>query len=386
MSTSLTHIIQWRNLHPSNSMQGIYLALMVLFAGGMLLLPFVYIDVSVWTAGIVQPQTERGICRTAIAGIIDSVLVEDGQLVQKGQPMLKLSDTLATLALHQLRVEMARREEYIYDLERLTRGDISPPMDDTKESNTLLSSLYKAEFKQYQQQLAELQVIVDKAAQEQALYARLFRDSVVSATEWQSYENNYARQLAAMRVLENTRQATWQQELARYRTEWMDMRKQAQELLSQSHVYVVRAPVAGVVTEIEGRYRGMPLQANETVCVVSPEESIVGECLVTTRDIGLLRVGQPVRFRFAAFDQRQFGLLKGWITHIGNDYTVVEDQPFFKVKCAFQQTEAQLKNGFRAALKKGMEFQAGFTIARRSLWQLLSDRLEDWLGNVQYGM
>lgn len=374
----LTHIIQWRNLRPSNSMQGIYLALLLLLGGGMLLLPFVYIDVSVWTAGIVQPKTERGICKTAIAGIIDSVLVEDGELVQNGQPILKLSDTLASLRLQQLKVEIARREQYIHDLELLC-GDLSPPAHRGLQSSALASSLYRAEHAQYRQQLAELDLSIKKTAQEQAMYAQLFRDSVVSAAEWQTYENNHAKQIAARRVLENSRQTSWQQELARNRTEWMEMCKQLRELQSQSHVYLVRAPVAGVVTEITGRYPGMPIQANETICVVSPEETVVGECLVSTRDIGLLRVGQAARFRFSAFDQRQFGLFTGSITHIDNDYTVVENQPFFKVKCAFTQTEARLKNGFSARLKKGMEFQAGFTIARRSLWQLLSDKLEDWL-------
>jgi hypothetical protein len=86
-----------------------------------------------------------------------------------------------------------------------------------------------------------------------------------------------------------------------------------------------------------------------------------------------------VRFQFEAFDYNYFGVLTGSIISIDNDFSVADNKPVFKVRVAFDSTQLLLKNGFKGELKKGLSFQAGFTVARRSLWQLLYDKMDDWL-------
>jgi HlyD family secretion protein len=54
-------------------------------------------------------------------------------------------------------------------------------------------------------------------------------------------------------------------------------------------------------------------------------------------------------------------------------------QPYFKVRCRLNKTWLQLRNGYTGQLKKGMTIQARFTIARRTIFQLLYDKTSDWL-------
>jgi hypothetical protein len=84
-------------------------------------------------------------------------------------------------------------------------------------------------------------------------------------------------------------------------------------------------------------------------------------------------------FQVDAFDYNYFGILKGRVIFIDNDYTVEGNEPVFKVRCSFDSRPFHLKNGFSAVLKKGMSFQSRFIIGRRSLWQLMFDKLDDWL-------
>jgi HlyD family secretion protein len=51
----------------------------------------------------------------------------------------------------------------------------------------------------------------------------------------------------------------------------------------------------------------------------------------------------------------------------------------FKVKCTFKSPTLMLKNGVKGQLKKGMSLQARFILTRRSLFQLLFDRTDDWI-------
>jgi membrane fusion protein, peptide pheromone/bacteriocin exporter len=51
----------------------------------------------------------------------------------------------------------------------------------------------------------------------------------------------------------------------------------------------------------------------------------------------------------------------------------------FKIKCRLLSDHLSLRNGYRGRLKKGMTVQARFIIAKRSLWQLLYDKADNWV-------
>lgn len=62
-----------------------------------------------------------------------------------------------------------------------------------------------------------------------------------------------------------------------------------------------------------------------------------------------------------------------------------EGHPLFRVRCSLDQTYLELQNGFRGDIKKGMTFQARFIVSRRSLFQLLYDKVDDWLNPTWAG-
>ena len=64
---------------------------------------------------------------------------------------------------------------------------------------------------------------------------------------------------------------------------------------------------------------------------------------------------------------------------IGKDIEFIEDQSVFKVRCSLDQKYLLLKNGFRGNLKKGMTLNANFKLSRRTLFELLYDKMNDWL-------
>jgi HlyD family secretion protein len=87
----------------------------------------------------------------------------------------------------------------------------------------------------------------------------------------------------------------------------------------------------------------------------------------------------PVRFQVDAFNYNEWGIAKGKVLSIDNDFTLVENQPVFKVKCSFAGTELHTRTGVKGRLKKGMTFQARFILTKRSLFQLLYDKADDWI-------
>jgi membrane fusion protein, peptide pheromone/bacteriocin exporter len=71
--------------------------------------------------------------------------------------------------------------------------------------------------------------------------------------------------------------------------------------------------------------------------------------------------------------------VNGKITDIAKDFLLVNEQPVFKVRCHLEKQEVSLPPGYKATLKKGMSLRARFMVTKRSLFQLLYDKVDDWV-------
>jgi hypothetical protein len=131
--------------------------------------------------------------------------------------------------------------------------------------------------------------------------------------------------------------------------------------------------------DISVRTGGIIRLLNERTDIKSKESDFIGECYVPSKDIGYLQKGQLVSLQIDAFDYNYFGIVKGSIYSIDDDFFLLDKTPFFKVRCLLSEKILKLHNGYAGELKNGMSFQARFIICNRSLWQLLYDGLANWL-------
>jgi len=112
---------------------------------------------------------------------------------------------------------------------------------------------------------------------------------------------------------------------------------------------------------------------------ISPDSNLIVECYISPNDIGLLDKNKLVNFQIDTFNYNQWGLVTGEIIEIGNDIEIVDNNPVFKVLCKINMKYLQLNNGFKGHLKKGMTLNARFELAERTLFNLLYDKVDDWM-------
>ncbi len=79
---------------------------------------------------------------------------------------------------------------------------------------------------------------------------------------------------------------------------------------------------------------------------------MIAETFVSPADIGFIYQNMPVKFQVDAFNYNSWGTLNGKVISIDNDFSIVNDQPFFKVRCALDNTTLTLSNGVEGKLKK----------------------------------
>jgi len=243
----------------------------------------------------------------------------------------------------------------------------------------LSSPLYRQHFEQFRLTLLEQQQIERKRRRELETSEKLLADKVIARLEHEDKQFAYESAVAQTNALIERQRSEWQQELTQYQQDLIELEAQLRQLQQEEALYTIKAPVNGTISQLAGRYPGSYVQPGEVLAVISPDSTLIVETYVSPKDIGLLQPGQPVRFQVDAFDYNQWGFIEGKILSLANDFSLVDGKPVFKVRCSLNQTTLRLKNGYQGTLKKGMTVRARFQIARRSLFQLLYDKADDWL-------
>ena len=345
-------------------------------------LPFVYVDVSVRAGGLIRPVAERSEVKAQVNGIVASLYVREGQPVRAGQPLLRLQTEMLDTKLYLLALQQAEKQTYIHDLHLLTSlsNESFTATPDLVPALRLHSPLYRQQFEQFRFLNRENLQTQAKRRRELETSQKLLTDKVIARTEHEDKEFALQSAVAQHQTLVERQRAEWQQALAQHQLELTRLQGETRQLRQEQALYTIKAPVGGTISQLSGRYAGSVIQAGEVVGLVSPDSTLVVECYVPPKDIGLVRTGQTARFQVEAFDYNQWGMVVGHVSEVANDFTLVnKDQPAFKVRCRIDQPYLQLKNGYHGYLKKGMTVQARFTVTRRSLLQLLYDKADNWL-------
>ena len=181
------------------------------------------------------------------------------------------------------------------------------------------------------------------------------------------------------KIYESSSLFKWEGELTKLCSERDDCLMQIDLLKKQKELYIIRSPVDGTVESFSGIYTGSSLQSGQVVAIISPSHAMIAEVYIPAKNVGMLWNGMPVRIQVDAFNYNEWGMLSGRISGISDDYFLINNMPVFKVKCSLSTNTLTLKNGIPGTIKKGMTLNARFMIAKRSLFQLLYQKSDDWL-------
>jgi hypothetical protein len=147
---------------------------------------------------------------------------------------------------------------------------------------------------------------------------------------------------------------------------------------------VITAPISGTITAYTGIREGNFIVPNQQIARISPDSDLLVECYISPANIGLISQEMDVGFQFHTFNYNQWGIGSGKVTEVSGNVMNINDNPCFKVRCSLDQGYLSLKNGYKGYLKKGMTLTGRFMITRRSLFQLLYDKTDDWLNPKIY--
>ncbi|GAB3706150.1 HlyD family efflux transporter periplasmic adaptor subunit [Spirosoma flavus] len=352
--------------------QLIYSTVLIVVFLTLLALPFIYVDISVQANGLVRPISERSEIKATAGAVIQKVMVREWEPVKQGQPLFQLRSESLETRKQLIDKQIKEKQAFARDLDQLTRKS-------WKLVNGLSAPLYRQEYSQFRAVVEESWNLQEKRKRELQTAELLYSQKVIARLEYEDALYAHKAAMARYNTLVEQQRSGWQTDLTQTRRDLANLETDAKQLREEQELYVLKAPVGGTATQLAGRYAGSYVQPGDVLAVVSPDSTLIAEAYVPSKDIGLLKPGQPVRLQVDAFNYNQWGLLTGRVIDIANDFTTANGEPVFKVRCQLDRPYLTLQNGYQGRLKKGMTVQTRFQVARRSLFQLLYDKADDWL-------
>lgn len=353
----------------------IYLLVIFIIAALFVAICFIKVDISVQGVGLIRPGTEKTEIRSLISEVVENTYVLEGDYTEKGDTILVFNAYGVNSKITFIESELNKLNKYTNDLLQLISNIETPE---------LKTKLYTSEFVNFNKKMYEVQTRVKKAKKEIDRNKNLKNKGIISDKEYDDLVFSYNKLKNEEKVIISNQKAEWENELERYNTQLLDLTSQYSQINKEHGFYIVTAPISGTIEEFSGIYPGSFLQAGQPIAVISPETNLISEVFVSPKDIGYMKDSNRVKIQVDAFNYNEWGVLNGYIKNISDDFFLVDDQAVFKVRCTMDKDYLELKNGVIGKLKKGMTIRARFVVARKSIFQLLYQGIDDWINPVQY--
>ncbi len=353
----------------------IYSSIVLFLIGAICLLPFIHVDVGVRSQGLIRPVTEVVQLTSPVSGQIQILNATENSIIQRGDIFAVLEAPELTERLRFNRMRTDQINMFLADLASLEQADPETP----DYPIDLESARYRRAWLEFSQKLFSQHQKVDQLLRQLDRERILFENEAVSEAVLDEANFAWQNAVSQYKLIIEQQFNQWKMDETAFREELDQLESERIRLKQELSRYEIRSPVTGSIQNTDGIFQNSFVYANQVLGEISPDTSLVAEAYVSPQDVGLLREGMQVRLQVDAYNHHDWGIVTGKIKDISSDVLMNDGQPLFRVRCSLGQTFLELGNGFSAEIKKGMTFQARFIVARRSLLQLLRDKVDDWL-------
>jgi HlyD family secretion protein len=353
----------------SKRSRAIYNLILLLVLSALVSLPLVYVDISSQSRGVVRSPYENITIQAALYGEVVSYRMAENKTVTKGDTLIILNFDKVTEQISLANKKIQENDFFISDLACLQ----------TAKYSQILTPKYCGEYYRYQAKINELQIQVRYLQKELETQKTLFEQLVISHFEYLLSKNNYDKADEQLKALTQDYQSAWVAEQTSLNQQNIELVSNIRQLEKEKRQYIILAPVSGTLVQVAGFQKGNFISPSQNLAYISSNDQLLAECYISPSDIGYILPDQTVSFQFDAFNYRDWGMVQGKVSQMLNDVVLIDQKPMFRVRCDMEQSSLQLKNGYRGNIQKGLTFTARFRLNRRSLWQLLFDKVDNWL-------
>jgi HlyD family secretion protein len=346
-------------------------------------LPFIPIEISINSQGRIQSSLERSELLASISGRVVDVRIKDNQSIFKGDTLLMIDSSLPGQQSNIISKRLALLKQLLTDASQIVNYANFQEKFSMKQE--FFTEQYSAYWLQFLQEFEMSSLNKDQADRIFTRYNTLYENGAITLAESEKFRFEFDKAVSDQTLLKNRWIFQWETEAADFQRELSELLSREADIEEQGKLFILRAHVNGSVQNMAGIQVGSYVFANQKIAEISPDTQLIAICYVKPIDIGLIRKGQTVNFQIDAFNYNQWGLISGEVMDISDDIIfTAQGNAVFKVSCILDKEYLKLRNNYRGNLRKGMSFTARFMITERTLYELLYDKLDDWLNPNLY--
>jgi hemolysin D len=335
----------------------------VLFVILLLWAVFGKLDIIASADGHLVPETYIKIVQPSDAGIVQEILVKEGDQVKQGQVLMRMDTQLARADEKTIANDLALRTLQLRRIDaELTGKALVMQRDDPKDLFRQIESQYRDHRQSYvdvleqaqealkksqheydsaREVLTKLQQITPILKQQADSYADMGKDGYVPQMTVLDKQRDYLEKsqdlraqqatIASLEAAVNQARKQIDQITSKYRSDLQNERVEAegqyrkleQDWLKQEHkseLLELKAPQAGIVKDIATHTIGTVVSPGTVLLSIVPEhEPLVAEIMIKNDDVGFVYPQQRVKVKLAAYPFAEYGMLDGVVLRIQAD-------------------------------------------------------------------
>jgi protease secretion system membrane fusion protein len=314
-----------------------WIVLMVGFGGFMLWALFAPLDKGVPAEGTVIADGQRKTIQAPFNGVIDQILVKDGEVVNEGQTLITFNNLQASAQANGARQAVLGLKAQV--------GGIEDSIANKQQQLVAMK-----------EQLANVQLLA--------------KEGYVARNRVLEVERNYLQLNGSL--------AEDQGNLVRYRSQLAEQESRLAAYEFDLANTDVKSPVAGSIVNLEVFTKGAIAQMGMKLLEVEPQDAaLVVEARVPVHLIDKVHVDLPVELMFPAFNQRSTPNIPGKVIVVPNNRT--QDprtgEPYYKIQV--EVTDAGKKKLRDNKVRPGMPSQVFIVTGERTMMSYLIKPITD---------
>ncbi|TCJ26220.1 HlyD family efflux transporter periplasmic adaptor subunit [Halomonas sp. GDM18] len=327
----------------------------------------------------VIPSSRQQTIQSLEGGILDEMMVSEGEIVEAGQLLAAIDETrfrsayMESLSQAQaLRATIARLEAEVLDKSSI---EFPEEMRDNEALTATERELFTARRKKRDSALNAVSKEIAAAQRQLAVIRPLVKRRAVGEMEMLKLDREIAELSGRQAEIRNTYLQDAYAELADKKSELAALEETSVQRRDQLDRTRLLSPVRGVVNNIAITTRGGVIPPGEEIMQITPlEDTLVFETRIRPQDVAFIAPGMPATIRISAYDYAVYGTLEGKVERISSD-TLEEETPrgeesYYRVLVS-SDTAALEHNGETLPIKPGMVATVDIETGERSVLSYL---------------
>ncbi len=328
---------------------------------GLIWLSTAKTDQIIQTNGFLEPNDRQRSVKIPEKGIIKDLLIKEGQLVQKGQVLLKLDTDLLDINLLTTSNALEIKNQILVEKEL--------ELNKTKEIFNIKIEKTKKSIEIEENILNKIESILKDGAISEMEYLEQKVKLIKLQSELNEFNSDKIRKVSLLK-----------QSIKDLKMQISDLQSKLSEIKKIRKINHIESPINGFIHDLKSFGEGYVANSTETILKIVPQDNLIAIIDINTSDIGFVKIGKEVDLSIDSFPAKDFGSLQGNISQISSSALEPNDtnrNPHFKAKVLLESQKLETKKGMKLNLVPGMSLSASIKLRKATYLDLLLGTFKD---------